>query len=107
MRLASSAPLTLSSPSVMSPWPPTNLVPEVMLMSAPRSSGRWNTGAMMLLSTHVMAPAARAMAAMAAMSQICMRGLVGDSTMTSLVRPGWMAARTALGEEKKESDEHQ
>jgi hypothetical protein len=33
---------------------------------------------------------------MARMSQICMRGLVGDSSMTSLVRPGTMAARTAL-----------
>ena len=33
---------------------------------------------------------------MAATSQICMRGLVGDSSMTSLVLPGMMAACTAL-----------
>lgn len=33
---------------------------------------------------------------MALMSQICMRGLVGDSSMTNAVWPGRMAARTAL-----------
>lgn len=49
-----------------------------------------------LLSTLQMAPAARAMAAMAAMSQICMRGLVGDSTITNAVMPAWMAASTFL-----------
>ena len=37
-----------------------------------------------------------AMADRAAMSQICMRGLVGDSSITSLVRPGISAALTAL-----------
>ena len=33
----------------------------------------------------------------AAMSQTCMRGLVGDSSISSRVRPGTSAARTALG----------
>ena len=33
---------------------------------------------------------------MAWMSQICMRGFVGDSMMTSLVRPGMMPRPTAL-----------
>lgn len=36
------------------------------------------------------------MAQRGAMSQICMRGFVGDSSMTSLVRPGMMARCTCL-----------
>jgi len=81
---------------MLAPLP--HFVPDVMLISAPRSIGRWKTGAMMLLSTQQMAPAAREMSAMALMSQICMRGFVGDSTSTSLVRPGTMPRRTALSE---------
>jgi hypothetical protein len=46
-----------SVPPVMSEWPPMNLVALVMLTSAPSASGRWNTGAMMLLSTTTSAPA--------------------------------------------------
>lgn len=38
---------------------------------------------------------------MAWMSQICMRGLVGDSSMTSRVLPGWIAARTALATQER------
>ncbi len=49
-----------------------------------------------LLSTQQMAPASCAMAASAVMSHTCMRGLVGDSTMTSAVRPGCTAAATFL-----------
>jgi len=38
------------------------------------------------------------------MSQICMRGLVGDSSMSSRVRPGTSAPRTALGSGSCASD---
>lgn len=38
----------------------------------------------------------------ALMSQICMRGLVGDSSITSAVLPGRMAAATALQEGERE-----
>ena len=54
----------------------------------------WKTGAMIELSTMTMAPLACAMALMARMSTICMRGLVGDSSITSFVL-SVMAARTA------------
>lgn len=46
-----------------------------------RTRGCWNI-AMMLLSTHTMAPTAFASATTAAMSVICRRGLVGLSMMT-------------------------
>jgi hypothetical protein len=49
----------------------------------------------MLLSTQQMAPACLAMSEMARILHICILGLVGDSTMTSLVRPGIMAFLTA------------
>lgn len=39
---ASSLPLTASTPPVMSEWPPMNFVTDVMLMSAPSSSGLQN-----------------------------------------------------------------
>jgi hypothetical protein len=64
-----------------------NLVAEVMEMSAPSSSGFWNTGVMMELSTHTSAPTACASLLMAAMSVICMRGLVGLSSITCVVEP--------------------
>ncbi len=62
---------TDSTPQVTSLWPPMNLVPEIMLMSAPSSSGRWNMGDMKLLSTRQMAPAAWAISASALMSHTC------------------------------------
>ncbi len=40
------------------------------------------------------------------MSQICMRGLVGDSSMSSRVRPGTNAPRTALGTGSCASESH-
>lgn len=47
-RSARAAPRTDRTPPVTSEWPPMNLVMDVMQMSAPRSSGLWNTGARML-----------------------------------------------------------
>lgn len=49
-----------------------------------------------LLSTLQMAPASWAMAAMAAISQMRMRGFVGDSTITTAVFPGITASFTFL-----------
>lgn len=41
-------------------------------------------------------PTSWAMAVRVVMSQICMRGLVGDSSITSFVLPGISAPRNAL-----------
>ena len=82
MRRARSSPRTESVPAVMSEWPPMNLVALVMATSAPRSSGRWNTGAMMELSTHTSAPAACATRAIARMSHTW---AIGDGVVNGII----------------------
>ena len=96
MRCASCSSLTDSRPAMTSEWPPMNFVAEVMLMSAPMSKGRWYRNVMMLLSTATRAPASCAASVSLCRSHTCMRGLVGDSSMTSLVLPGLSALRRTL-----------
>ena len=71
-----------------------NLVAEIMLMSALSANTSWKC-TMMELSVHTRAPAAWATSAMALMSQISIRGLVGDSTSTSFTSPDPQARSTA------------
>ena len=54
-------------------------------MSAPSSSGRWNTGVMKVLSTASSVPLARQSFAIASMSESLSIGLVGVSSQQSLV----------------------
>ena len=62
-------------------------------MSAPSAIGRCRYGEQNVLSTATICPGARS-AAIAAMSMICIIGLVGVSTQNSFVA-GVIAARTA------------
>ena len=73
------------------PWPSRYLVPECMMMSAPKAMGSCKAGVAKQLSTHSKAPALWAMSAKARMSQTSVSGLVGVSANSSLVL-GRMAA---------------
>ncbi|MEJ1968188.1 MAG: hypothetical protein WDN03_06035 [Rhizomicrobium sp.] len=68
-------------------------VAECITRSAPRSSGRVNTGVATVESTAKRAPAACAIWAAAAISVTASVGLPGVSIHTSAVRPGCIAAR--------------
>ena len=86
-----------STPAIRSEWPLRYLVPACITMSAPCSIGRVKTGDATVESTASKAPAACAMAAVAAMSVMLHVGLAGVSTHTKRVLPGWIAALTAAG----------
>ena len=88
---------TLSTPAVMSEWPPRYFVAEWKAKSAPSSSAREVQGGATVQSTASRAPAACAASAAAAMSITSQVGLVGLSIQRSRVRPGRSAASSAPG----------
>ena len=79
------ASLAHKAPAMTRPWPSKYLVPECMMMSAPMSMGRCNTGVAKQLSSASKAPALCAMSANAAMSHTSVSGLVGVSANNNLV----------------------
>ena len=79
------ASLAQIAPAMTRPWPSRYLVPEWMIRSAPYSIGRCSAGVQKQLSTASKAPASRAIADRARMSQTSVSGLVGDSANSSLV----------------------
>ena len=95
--MSASSSLATSTPAIRSLWPPRYLVAACITMSAPSASGCVSTGEPTVESTASFAPAACAMAAVAAMSVMVHSGLAGVSTHTSLVWPGRMAACTTAG----------
>ena len=92
----SSSTRVTKAPAIKSECPPKYLVAACMTMSAPNVKGWLSTGDATVESTARRAPAACAMAAVAATSVMVHNGLAGVSTHTSLVLPGrsaaWMSA---------------
>ena len=88
-------PAPITAPPITSEWPPRYLVVEWTTRSAPSSSGCWRYGEANVLSTASMAPCWWASSAMAAMSRIWSRGLVGVSIQTSSVRGPMRAPKPA------------
>ena len=89
-------PASTTTPPMLVPWPPMNLVAECTTMSAPHSIGRQAYGVAVVASTTRGMPCAEAMAARASRSATTPEGLATTSVKSSLVR-SVMAASKAFG----------
>ena len=81
----SASSLVMTAPPRTSLWPLMNFVVEWTTMSAPRVSGDCRTGVANVLSTTVVIPLPRTMAAQRAISVTCSSGLDGVSSQSSFV----------------------
>src|SRR5579863_5493871 len=94
------------APAITSEWPFKYLVAECITTSEPSAIGRVRIGVAQVESTASAAPAAWAMRAAASMSLTPHSGLLGVSSQTSLVAPGFTARerRQILGLDEIDAD---